>query len=72
VPWQAARHAVELTGKRFQATVQAKIQRDYDRMEVPDGAPIVRLVQAAARNLDVELKTLATGGGCDANPESKG
>jgi tripeptide aminopeptidase len=36
-------------------------------MEVPDGAPIVRLVQAAARNLDVELKTLATGGGCDAN-----
>ena len=63
----AARHAVELNGKLFQATVEAKIERDYDRMEVPDGAPIVRLVQAAARNLDVELKTLATGGGCDAN-----
>jgi tripeptide aminopeptidase len=63
----AARHAVELSGNRFQATVLAKIERDYDRMEVPDGAPIVRLVQAAARNLDVELKTLATGGGCDAN-----
>ncbi len=63
----AARHTVEVGGKRFQATVEAKIERDYDRMEVPDGAPIVRLVQAAARNLDVELKTLATGGGCDAN-----
>jgi tripeptide aminopeptidase len=63
----AARHAVELGGNRFQATVEAKIERDYDRMEVPDGAPIVRLVQAAARNLHVELKTLATGGGCDAN-----
>lgn len=63
----AARHVVELSGKRFQATVEAKIERDYDRMAVADGAPIVRLVQAAARNLDVELKTLATGGGCDAN-----
>jgi tripeptide aminopeptidase len=63
----AARHAVEPAGKRFQATVESKIERDYDRMAVPDGAPIVRLVQAAARNLDVKLKTLATGGGCDAN-----
>ena len=63
----AARHSVELSGKRIQATVEAKIERDYDRMEVPDGAPIVRLVQAAARNLHVDLKTLATGGGCDAN-----
>ena len=63
----AARYTVELSGKRFQAIVEAKIERDYDRMEVPDGAPIVRLVQAAAKNLAVELKTLATGGGCDAN-----
>ena len=63
----AAGHAVEVSGRRFHATIEAKIERDYDRMEVPDGAPIVRLVQAAARNLGVELKTLATGGGCDAN-----
>jgi tripeptide aminopeptidase len=63
----AARHAVELGGERFHATVESKIERDYDRMAVADGAPIVRLVQAAARNLDVEVKTLATGGGCDAN-----
>lgn len=63
----AALRAVELNGQRFQASVEAKIERDYDRMAVPDGAPIVLLVQAAARNLDVALKTLATGGGCDAN-----
>jgi tripeptide aminopeptidase len=63
----AAHHFVELNGIRLHATVEAKIERDYDRMEVPDGAPIVRLVHAAAKNLDVELKTLATGGGCDAN-----
>ena len=63
----AARHVLELDGKHFQATVEAQIDRDYDRMHVPDDSAIVRLVQAAAKNLRVELKTLATGGGCDAN-----
>jgi tripeptide aminopeptidase len=63
----AARHTVELDGKRYSATVSARVERDYDQMDVPDDAPIVQLVQAAANNLRVELKTLATGGGCDAN-----
>jgi len=63
----AARHTLALDGKRYQARVEAKIERDYDRMEVPDSAPIVQLVQAAAKNLNLDLKTLATGGGCDAN-----
>ena len=61
------RHVLELDGKRFQAKVEAKIDRDYDRMHVPDDATIVQLVQRAAKNLRLELKTLATGGGCDAN-----
>jgi tripeptide aminopeptidase len=63
----AAGHVLELEGKRFQATIEAQIERDYDRMHVPDDSAIVRLVQAAAKNLRVELKTLATGLGCDAN-----
>lgn len=64
----ATLHSVlELDGKRFQATVEAKIERDYDRMEIPDDSAIVQLVRAAARNLGMELKILATGGGCDAN-----
>ncbi len=63
----AARHTLELNGKHHQARVQAKIERDYDRMDVPENAPIVQLVQAAARNLNLEVKTSATGGGCDAN-----
>lgn len=58
---------LELDGKRFQAIVEAKIERDYDRMEIPDDSAIVQLVRAAARNLGMELKILATGGGCDAN-----
>jgi len=63
----AARHELELNGKPFRARVEAKIERDYDRMDVPDQAPIVQLVRAAAKNLNVEIKTMATGGGCDAN-----
>ena len=63
----ARRHVLELEGKRFQANVEAKIDRDYNRMNVPDDSPIVRLVQTAAKNLQLELKTLATGSGCDAN-----
>jgi tripeptide aminopeptidase len=49
------------------ARVEAKIERDYDRMDVPESAPIVQLVHAAAKNLRLQVNTLATGGGCDAN-----
>jgi tripeptide aminopeptidase len=63
----AAHHVLELDGKRHSAKVEAKIERDYDRMDVPESAPIVKLVHAAARSLKLEVKTLATGGGCDAN-----
>jgi tripeptide aminopeptidase len=63
----AARHALEFDGKHHQARVEARIERDYDRMDVPESAPIVQLVHAAARNLNLEVKTRATGGGCDAN-----
>ena len=63
----AARQTLELPGGRFTAKIEAKIERDYDRMDVPEGAPIVQLVREAAKNLRLEIKTLATGGGCDAN-----
>jgi tripeptide aminopeptidase len=63
----AARHTLELDGKKFQARVESRIERDYDRMNVSDNAPIVQLVYAAGKNLNVNVKTQATGGGCDAN-----
>ena len=63
----AARHVLESDGKHHTARVEARVERDYDRMDVPESAPIVKLVHAAAKNLSLELKTLATGGGCDAN-----
>lgn len=67
----AARHTLELDGRRFQAKVEARIERDYDRMEVAEDSPIVRLVRTAGRNLGIEVRTLATGGGCDANVLNK-
>src|SRR5919197_769458 len=63
----AARYELRADGKVFRARVEAKIERDYDRMNVSDQAPIVQLVHAAAKNLNIEIKTQATGGGCDAN-----
>ena len=63
----AACSVLELDGRRHSARIEAKIERDYDRMDVPESAPIVKLVHAAAKNLHLDVKTLATGGGCDAN-----
>src|SRR5262249_3314691 len=62
----ADRHVLELDGKRFQAKIEAKIDRDYDRMHIPDDSTIVQLVQRAAKNLRLELKTHVTVGGGDA------
>jgi tripeptide aminopeptidase len=63
----AARHSVVVDGKSVTARVEEDIERDYDRMNVPDDSTIVQLVVRAANNLNQTVKTLATGGGCDAN-----
>lgn len=63
----ASRYAVDTGGRHVQATVVAKIERDYERMNVPDEARIVQLVFAAAGALGHEVQTTSMGGGCDAN-----
>jgi len=63
----AAAARVELNGVRHAARVEAEIQRDYPKMAVPDSSTIVRLVMEAAKNLGYSVRTMATGGGCDAN-----
>ena len=40
-------------------------------MNVSNEAPIVKLVHSAGRNLGMQVQTLATGGGCDANVFNK-
>lgn len=63
----AAEYEQDIDGRQFHPSVEAKIERDYDRMHVSDNAAIVRLVRQAAQNLSFKVKTTATGGGCDAN-----
>ena len=67
----AAAHSLTLDGQVFRARVEARVERDYDRLNVADDSPLVRLVRAAGKNLGVDIRTEATGGGCDANVFNK-
>jgi tripeptide aminopeptidase len=63
----ATRHQVTNDGTTVAARVETHIERSYDRMDVPDDAPIVRLAHRAAATLGVDVTSAAMGGGCDAN-----
>ena len=63
----AARHATTCDGETRRARVESTITRSYERMHVPDGAPIVQLVHRAAAALGHQVTSAAMGGGCDAN-----
>ena len=63
----AARHRVTVGGREYGARVEAKVERDYDRLAVEDGRTIVTLVRRAAEALGSPFRTRSTGGGSDAN-----
>ena len=63
----AARHAVTLEGREHRARVEAKVERQYERLHIADEAVIVKLVGDAARTLGRVCPTRSTGGGSDAN-----
>jgi tripeptide aminopeptidase len=63
----AARHEVTLEGNVHRARFEAQVDRQYERLDVPDHAPIVGLVNQGAKKLGRILTTRATGGGSDAN-----
>ncbi len=67
----AEKFSVELEGKRITGRVEENVWRDYDRMNVPEDAPIVLAVKRAAQALSYQVQTKATGGGCDANVFNK-
>ena len=62
-----ARHRVAGDGREHAARVEARIDRDYDRLALGEDARIVRLVHRAAAALGTPFRTRATGGGSDAN-----
>src|SRR6185369_2918096 len=63
----AARYSVVVDGEVVRARVDEHVTREYESMNVSDDSKIVQLVMRAASNLNHQVKTLATGGGCDAN-----
>ncbi|MDB5108808.1 MAG: hypothetical protein JWM69_1749 [Candidatus Binatus sp.] len=54
-------------GKTFRAEFEHSASTEYEAMNVPDDAPIVRKVIEAARRTGRTITPEATGGGCDAN-----
>jgi tripeptide aminopeptidase len=62
-----ARASVMVDGKRIAATLDHAVHRQYDGMDIPDDAPLVKKVIEAARRIGRVLEPQGTGGGCDAN-----
>jgi tripeptide aminopeptidase len=62
-----AQHTVTVGGKTTTARAEIEVTRQYERLYLSDDEAIVRLVKQAASNLGFQCKTMAFGGGCDAN-----
>ena len=63
----AAKYEVTVAGKTTKASVEAHVVREYSSMNVPDASHVVQLVLKAAERMGLDVKTMASGGGCDAN-----
>jgi len=63
----AAKYQVTVEGKTTKASVESHVERDYSSMDVPDSSHVVQLVIKAAARMGLDVKTMASGGGCDAN-----
>lgn len=63
----AAKYEVTVAGKTTKASVEAHVVREYSSMDVPDASHVVQLVLQAAQRMGLDVKTMASGGGCDAN-----
>jgi tripeptide aminopeptidase len=63
----AAKYEVTVEGKTTKASVEAHVVREYSSMDVSDSSHVVQLVLKAAARMGLDVKTMASGGGCDAN-----
>src|SRR5687767_1825149 len=63
----AAKYEVTVAGKTTKASVEAHVVREYSSMDVSDSSHVVQLVLKAAQRMGLDVKTMASGGGCDAN-----
>jgi tripeptide aminopeptidase len=63
----AEAHVLKMGDRVVQARVEARVTRDYPRMNLGEDAPAVRWVREAGRRIGAEIRCEKTGGGCDAN-----
>ena len=63
----AAKCEVTVEGKTTKASVESTVEPEYFAMDVPDSSHVVQLVIKAASRMGLDVKTMASGGGCDAN-----
>jgi tripeptide aminopeptidase len=56
-----------LLGRGDTPGLEHRVERDFTRFHLPDGHPVVRLAQSAAKSLGREIHCKTTGGGSDAN-----
>lgn len=54
-------------GKIIKPEIRIETPLRYGALDIPKSAPAVKLVQAAGRKHGVNIKAVASGGGCDAN-----
>jgi tripeptide aminopeptidase len=63
----AEKYEVTVDGVKTKGRVESEVTREYQAMDVADSSRVVQLVLGAASRMNLEVKTLASGGGCDAN-----
>jgi tripeptide aminopeptidase len=63
----AAKQEVTVEGKTTKAWVESNVTAEYYAMDVPDESHVVQLVLQAAKRMGLDVQTMASGGGCDAN-----
>jgi Di- and tripeptidases len=63
----ASHYELHLDGKTHKASVEERIERSYDKMDVSTESKVVKFINQAVKNLGHSIKFHASGGGCDAN-----
>lgn len=63
----ASRAVATVDGRIHRAWLEERVERHYERLNVPDDAEIVRMLQAAARRVGRTVMPSTGGGGSDAN-----
>jgi tripeptide aminopeptidase len=63
----ASKYEVTVDGVTTRGRVESDVTREYFAMDVPDDSRVVRLVKQAASRMGLNVETMASGGGCDAN-----